>query len=199
MNMHQEQELFRIVINEIQNWIPSQNYDHESKFQNELSDLLDERLNENNASPTGQDRDIPVYRERGIINADISVNDIIGIEMKRNLTNNQAKKLRGQIESYLDHYNFVIIVACGILDTSHWRELKNIYKARESIANGFVEFIWKKRENYETDSEEDQQQNQSSPENVGYDVDIPENPLIGMEAPDVDESVDDPDFYDPFS
>ena len=67
------------------------------------------------------------------------------------------------------------------------------------MANGFVEVTWKKRENYETDPEEDQQQNQSSPENVGYDVDIPENPLIGMEAPDVDESVDDLDFYDPFS
>jgi hypothetical protein len=192
--MNQKQELFKFVINEIQNWVPSQNFDHESKFQNELSDFLDEKLNENDASPEGHDRDIPVYRERGIINADICVNDIIGIEMKRNLSNNQAKKLRGQIESYLDHYNFVIIVACGILDTSHWRELKNIYKAKSDRGINFVEFIWKKRANYETDSDEDEQQNQ----NIGDNSIIPENPLIGMEAPEIDELWEEPDIYDPF-
>jgi len=199
--MHQAAELYDRVIREIQNWVPSQEYDHESKFQNELLDVLDERLNDGEIGPFGQNRDIPIYRERGRSNADLSVADVVGIEMKRNLTNGQAKKLRGQIEAYLDNYNFVVIVACGIRDTSSWRELKNRYERQGGARNGHVKFIWKKRENYGSDTNRSQQREQDTPDHGGPKTSvISENPAINPDAfyQDPDEFFQDPDDHNPF-
>ena len=146
--MFQGQQLFDDVIQEVNNWIPSEEYGHESKFQNELKDFLDEKLNSGGGGLMGQQKDIPIHRERGRSKADIAVDDTVGVEMKRDLSNGQIKKLRGQIEDYLDNYNYVIVCACGIKDKSGWRELKNKYQGKRGFDSGQVEFIWKKKENY---------------------------------------------------
>ena len=96
-------------------------------------------------------QDRVVERESGRARADLVVNQTIGIEMKRNLSNSQTKKLRGQIEEYLDEYPYVIVCACGIDDMDGWRRLKNKYQGG---AGGFgmdisvVEFVAKDPENY---------------------------------------------------
>lgn len=99
----------------------------------------------------GSQRDIPVSKEHGKSKADIAVDDAVGIEMKRELSNSQNKKLRGQIEDYLDNYNYVIVLACGIKDKDGWRKLKNKYQGQKGFDGGQVEFIWKKKENYGKD------------------------------------------------
>lgn len=146
--MFQGQQLFDDVIQEVNNWIPSEEYGHESKFQNELKNFLDEKMNSGGDSLMGQEKDVPIHRERGRSKADIAVDDTVGIEMKRELSNSQIKKLRGQIEDYLDNYNYVIVCACGIKDKSGWRELKNKYQGQRGFDSGQVEFIWKQKENY---------------------------------------------------
>jgi hypothetical protein len=192
--MHHAARLYGDVITEIQNWVPSQDYDHESKFQNELKDVLDERLNDAGADSLERNREIPAYRERGRLMADLAVDDLVGVEMKRELTNSQAKKLRGQVEAYLDNYNYVILVACGIQDTSNWREMKNRYQDKELAGGGKVKFIWKKKENYKADTDRGQQQEQKSPDDGGSSSSvIPENPILGIE-----EDLPNPDDYNPF-
>lgn len=52
------------------------------------------------------------------------MNDVVGIELKRDFTNSQKRKLRGQLEDYADNYDFVIACACGIQDTDGWYEVK---------------------------------------------------------------------------
>ncbi|WP_158853828.1 hypothetical protein [Halorhabdus sp. CUG00001] len=59
-------------------------------------------------------RDDVVDREHSQSRADVAVDDTVGIEMKRDLSNSQAKKLRGQIEDNLENYPFGIVCACGI-------------------------------------------------------------------------------------
>lgn len=197
--MRQAGNLYRNVISEIQTWVPSQDYDHESKFQRELRDFLDERLNGDDTGPMGQNREIPIYREHGHVNADLAVDGVIGVEMKRNLNNSQAKKLRGQIESYLDHYNFVIIVACGIQDTSHWRDLKNKYEGQRRSNDGYVKFIWKKRDQYGQKQEKTTQQKQASrDEGSSGSFAIADNPALGVDVVNPDEYFQDPDDHNPF-
>ncbi|MFB6158977.1 MAG: hypothetical protein ABEJ95_04970 [Candidatus Nanohalobium sp.] len=145
--MFQGQQLFEDVIQELNQWIPSKAYGHERKFQDELQDYLDENLNQGGGL-MGQQRDIPVSKEHGSSKADIAVDGSVGIEMKRDLTNSQKKKLRGQIEDYLDNYNHVIVLACGVKDKDGWRELKNKYQGHQGFDGGQVEFVWKKKENY---------------------------------------------------
>ncbi len=111
---------------------------------------MDEHLNSSDGSglmPANSKDDV-VEKEHGSSKADIAVNEAIGVEMKRELSNSQNKKLRGQIEDYLDNYNFFIVCACGIDDISGWRKLKNKYEGSRGIEGGEVVFIHKKKENF---------------------------------------------------
>jgi hypothetical protein len=196
--MREAANFYRRVIDEIEAWVPSQDYGHESKFQNELKDFLDERLNDSDTGAMGRNREIPIYREHGHVNADLAVDGVIGVEMKRNLDNSQAKKLRGQIESYLEHYNFVIIVACGIQDTSHWRDLKNKYESQRRSSDGYVKFIWKKRDKFGTDPNDSQTQEQIQSDANDTEPWLIESPAVGVDVVDPDEYFQDPDDHNPF-
>lgn len=152
MSLGGNQQLAQDVAAAIGDWTPTEAYDHESKFQNELQDYLDERLNAGSGMMVGPNEDVVVEREHGNVNGDVVVNGSIGIEMKRDLNNSQTKKLRGQIEEYQKEYTHVIAVACGIDDMDGWRKLKNDYQNQMGIGmepdNAPVKFIHKKKANY---------------------------------------------------
>jgi hypothetical protein len=107
----------------VQDWNPKREYNHERKFQSDLKKYLDEALN-NSSSLMGSNTDYRVSTERGTSKGDVVVNDVVGIELKRDFTNSQKRKLRGQLEDYADNYNFVVACACGIQDTDGWYEVK---------------------------------------------------------------------------
>ena len=154
MSLTGNQQLARNVVSAIEEWTPSEAYDHESKFQNELQEYLDRRLNANNDMMFGTDEEIVVEREHGNANGDVVVNGEIGIEMKRDLTNSQTKKFRGQIEEYQREYTHVIALACGIDDMDGWRKLKNDYDDQMGMDmnpdKAPVKFIHKSKSNYGT-------------------------------------------------
>jgi len=100
--MREAANFYRRVIDEIEAWVPSQNYGHESKFQNELKDFLDERLNDSDTGAMGRNREIPIYREHGHVNADLAVDGVIGVEMKRNLDNSQARNCVAKLNPILN-------------------------------------------------------------------------------------------------
>lgn len=110
-------------------WVPSEVYDHERKFQSELQEYLDTRLNDSRGVLDGGEEFV-VSTEHGRSKGDVVVNDVVGIELKRDLSNSQTKKLAGQIQSYRDEYDFVFVVACGIDDMDGWRRMKNQYEQR---------------------------------------------------------------------
>lgn len=146
------EELARSVVSNIEKWTPTEDYGHEAKFQNELQEYLDQHLNANNNMMMGAGGDIVVEREHGNVNGDVVVNGDIGIEMKRDLTNSQTKKLRGQIEEYQKEYTHVIALACGIEDMDGWRKLKNDYENQTGLGmapdGAPVKFIHKPKANY---------------------------------------------------
>lgn len=154
MSLGSNQQLARNVASAIEEWIPSKAHNHESKFQNELQEYLDRQLNAGNNMIPSTDGEIVVEREHGNANGDVVVNGQIGIEMKRNLTNSQTKKFRGQIEEYKKEYTHVIALACGIDDMDGWRKLKNDYENQMGIDmnpdNAPVKFIHKSKSNYGT-------------------------------------------------
>ena len=153
-------QLFNEVLDEIKYWVPKKAYGHEREFQSELQDFLDHALNEAKSNdPFGLENgeDHVVSTERGKSYADIAVDDLVGVELKRDLSNSQTKKLRGQIEDYLDNYPFVIVCACGIDDMDGWRDLKNKYEGQVGMGlenGGEVAFVHKKKENYGKDPSE---------------------------------------------
>lgn len=118
---------FDKVVDLVNSWIPNEEYGHEKEFQKELQNFLEKQLNEKqkDAFGLGSQQNYEVSRERGTSRADIAINDEIGIEMKRDFSNSQEKKLEGQINNQLDKYNFVIVCACGIKDKDGWNRLKN--------------------------------------------------------------------------
>lgn len=155
-----DQQTFDQVIELVDAWIPQKAYGHERKFQSELQEYLDTQLNEKSngggmaaLGGIGNQRDLPVSTERGKAKADVVVDDLVGIELKRDLTNSQRKKLDGQIKDYLREYPYVIVCACGIEDMDGWRRLKNEYEGQQGFGMDQQEvvFIHKRKENYGKD------------------------------------------------
>lgn len=138
----------------VERWIPSQEYDHEKKYQSELQDYLDEALNRQSDTfgfelGAGGGGGHVVSTERGTSYGDVVIDDEVGIELKRNFSNSQKKKLRGQLEDYADSYNYVIACACGVDDMDGWRELENKFSNRNRGVMDMTEFAFviKRREN----------------------------------------------------
>lgn len=155
-----DQQTFHEVVDLVDAWIPEKAYGYERKFQSELQDYLDYELNETRGSRgmglldgMGQQRELPVSTERGKAKADVVVDDLVGIELKRDLTNSQRKKLDGQIRDYLREYPYVIVCACGIQDIDGWRRLKNEYEGSSGFGMNAQEvvFIHKRKENFGKD------------------------------------------------
>lgn len=149
-----DSQLYQEVLNAVDAWVPSKEYGHESKFQNELQGFLDTQLNSGGGGGLGLGAgggERVVERESGRVRADLVVNQTVGIEMKRELSNSQTKKLLGQIEEYLDEYPFVIVCACGIKDMDGWRRLKNKYSGQGGglgLEGGTVDFVHKDPDSY---------------------------------------------------
>jgi len=88
------------VLNLVEQWVPSEEYDHENKYQSELQDYLDEALNEQSGGlglgmGTGGGGGHVVSTERGTSYGDVVVDDAIGIELKRNFSNSQKRSYVG--------------------------------------------------------------------------------------------------------
>ena len=134
----------------VQQWTPSSVYDHENKYQSELQDYLDEQLNSGpGGMGLGGNKNYAVSTERGTAYGDVVVNDAVGIELKRNFSNDQKRKLRGQLEDYADNYQFVIACACGIEDTDGWREVEKKFSRRRGLMDGTeFRFIVKRRDGF---------------------------------------------------
>jgi hypothetical protein len=144
----------------VQRWTPSEVYGHENEYQSELQSYLDEALNEGNSGMGmgvglgGGGGGHAVSTERGTSYGDVVIDDTVGIELKRNFSNSQKRKLRGQLEDYADNYDFVIACACGVEDTDGWREVQNKFSQGRGGPMDMTEFrfIIKRRENFGTDN-----------------------------------------------
>lgn len=133
--MQDHQQTARQTLDLVEQWVPERNYRHESRFQNDLQEYLDRELNGSSGMgmQMGGGKNYVVEREHGRSNGDVVVDGAVGIELKRDLSNSQTKKLRGQIESYREEYDYVIVCACGIDDMSGWRNLQNKYEKNNQV------------------------------------------------------------------
>lgn len=143
----------------VQQWTPSQVYDHERKYQSELQEYLDDRLNEGGGIglDMGGGQSHAVSTERGTAYGDVVIDDTVGIELKRNFSNSQKRKLRGQLEDYADNYDLVIACTCGVENTDGWREVENKFTRGRGGGLDMTEFRFtiKQRQNFGSDSGED--------------------------------------------
>jgi hypothetical protein len=144
------QEVWRLV----QDWTPSEVHGHERKYQSDLQEYLDAELNGGGGGfGMGGGQSHAVSTERGTAYGDVVVDDTVGIELKRNFSNSQKRKLRGQLEDYGDNYDFVIACACGVEDTDGWREVENKFSGGQRGMMEMTEyrFIIKRREDFGRD------------------------------------------------
>lgn len=112
----------------LEEWQPAERYDHERKYQSELQEYLRQKLNQNRGPFGGSGEDHAVSTERGKSRGDVVVDDRIGIELKREFSNDQERKLKGQLQDYRKEYDFVIAVACGIEDMDGWTRVKKEFQ-----------------------------------------------------------------------
>ena len=133
----------------VERWTPEKSYQHEKRFQKDLYEYLQAELN-NNGGFIGSQQHI-VEREHGRSYADIAVDGEVGIELKRDLSNSQTKKLRGQIETHRQEYPYVIVCACGVDDRDGWQRVVDDYSGPQmSFGQGAVTFVHKRKAEYDS-------------------------------------------------
>lgn len=119
--------LFDDSIRAIRSWKPTQKYNNEGKYQNELIDFLRKELN-NRQDPfsLGQKKRITISSEAGRGLCDIGINRQIGIELKKDLKKKaQIDRLAGQIMEFKKDYQDLIIVLVGDTDKDKLDLLKD--------------------------------------------------------------------------
>lgn len=129
------QQLGPQVLQLVEAWVPQKAYRSEKKFQTDLKDFLEAELSRGGGM-FGQSRTYAIRKERGKSRADLTVNDEVGIELKREVRNSSLRRLRDQIHDYRDEYPYVIICACGFQETGKWNELKQEYEGQQSMGLG---------------------------------------------------------------
>lgn len=112
----------------VESWVPSKAYRKETRFRDDLMEFLEEQLNHSGGGMFGQSRTYSLRKERGRSRADITVDDEVGIELKREITNNKLRRLRDQIRDLEREYAYVIICACGVKETGKWNELRQEFE-----------------------------------------------------------------------
>lgn len=133
----------------VERWTPEKSYQHEKRFQKDLYEYLQAELNQGGGFMGGQQH--TVEREHGRSYADIAVDGEVGIELKRDLSNSQTKKLRGQIETHREEYPHVVVCACGVDDRDGWQRLVEKYNgAQMGFGQGTVKFVHKRKAEYDS-------------------------------------------------
>lgn len=153
----------------VKDWIPEKEHDREYDYQQDLQQYLDTQLND--GGMMSQQSTHIVETEHGQQNADIAVDDTVAIELKRDLTNSDIKKLRGQIDAYQREYDGVIACACGISDMSGWRRLQNDF-ADDPMDMGMDPNTAPVRFVHKPTSEMGAQQNRNTGANAGMSNDL---------------------------
>jgi len=140
------------VLRQVENWVPEKAYRKESKFQDDLKEYLEQQLN-SGSGMMGQSQTHSIRKERGKSRADVAVDDEVGIELKRAVTNAKLRRLRDQIHDYKDEYPYVIVCACGLQERGKWNELRQEYEGQQGIglqSGATIRFVEKEKKNGRT-------------------------------------------------
>lgn len=116
------------VLNHVEAWVPSKAFRTETKFRDDLMTYLEAQLNSGGGGIMGQQQPVSLRKERGKSRADIAVDDDVGIELKRAITDSKLRRLRDQLHDLTKEYSFVIVCACGVKETGKWNELRQDFE-----------------------------------------------------------------------
>ena len=147
-----KEELAQEVAAALGEWTPTQAYEQEAAFRDELHAYLDARLNAGGGKILDTGGNFVVERAYGELECDVVVSDTIGITIRRDLTAEQIDQLAGRIREYQKAYTHVAIIACGSIDGDNWEKLQNTYPNQRGLNNNPdstpVMFLRRREPNY---------------------------------------------------
>ena len=163
MGMVGKEELAQEVAAALGDWTPTQAYEQEAEFRDELHAYLDARLNAGGGKILDTSGNFVVERAYGELECDVVVSDTVGITIRRDLTAEQIDQLAGRVREYQKAYTHVAIIACGSIDDDNWEKLQNTYPNQRGLNNDPdstpVMFLRRRETNYgKGDSAENYQQ-----------------------------------------
>lgn len=135
MGMVGKEELGREVAAALGDWTPTENYDDDAAFRDELQEYLAARLNASGGKILDATGKIVVERAYGDLECDVVVSGTLGITIERNLTGDQITQLGGKIREFQKAYTHVVIIACGSIEDEEWEKLKTAYSNQEGLNN----------------------------------------------------------------
>jgi hypothetical protein len=119
--------LFDDVFSYIQSWNPKQRYRSEDGYRDDLKEFLRTNLNKPEPFGVGPQRRIKVTSESGRHLCDITVDEKVGIELKKDLNKlAEVDRLDGQLGRYRGSYSEgIIVVLVGNTNKDTYEDLVN--------------------------------------------------------------------------
>lgn len=157
--MGSDRQLFEDVLGMVDYWVPAKDHNRKTGFRDELEQFLRRELNQPSNNPValnlGQ-RKYDVQNTRSKADANITVDDVVGIELVHNFSKQDRADYADRIENYSGGLPYLIICACGVDDRSGWDRLSSEYGGRSGVHIGLgddreIAFVDKRRENYGRD------------------------------------------------
>jgi len=137
--MLDDQKFFRDVVERINYWHPSEEFEQASGFSDELGNYLERHLSEK--SLVDDSVDLEVSRD----GSTLEVEEKVFIILEKNFSDiEEASEI---IEGKTTEYDYLIFVSCGVEKVDDWRELEKKYIGTRQ-RNTQLDFIWKSPELY---------------------------------------------------
>lgn len=147
-----KEELARAVAAALGDWAPSQAYEQEAHYCDELQEYLDARLNAGGQTVLDVGGNFVVDRGYEERECDVVVSDTIGVTIRQDLMADQISQLAGRIREYQRAYTHVVVIACGSVDGGAWENLQTTYENQHGLNNDPgstpVMFLRRREHNY---------------------------------------------------
>ena len=145
--MLDDQKFFRDVVERINYWHPSEEFEQASGFSDELGEYLERHLSEKSLVDDSEEPELEKDDEG------LKLENKVSIIMIKNFSNyDRASKM---IEKEITKFDYIIVISCGVEEVDDWRELEKKYiGTRERKAQ--LDFMWKSSELYGVEREKNE-------------------------------------------
>ena len=144
--MLDDQKFFRDIVERTNYWHPTEEFEENSEFLDELEEYLSRHLN--GKSLVDDSDEISIERK----NEGLEIDNKVYVLLEKDFSD--KKEASKKIEEKIEEFDYLLFVSCGVKNVEDWRDLeKNYIGTRERKAQ--LDFVWKSPELYGVERKSD--------------------------------------------
>lgn len=131
------------VLRLVEAWVPAGVFGTRADYRGDLSEYLEEHLNNRDKAMFGRVRAYDVRESYGESGPDVSVDGTVGIVLEHDVASDRIGQLRHRILDSRDEYPLLVVCACGFEETDGWNALKRECEGTGAGVESTIRFVEK--------------------------------------------------------